>query len=72
MTTVYGKDYIMKINPSTGQVVARIDLSSLSAAARNKYPGSMEMNGIAWDSLSGTIYITGKMWPSLYAIRFSL
>ena len=67
---VYTKNYIVKIDPATGHVVARLDLSSLADAARNKYPGSMEMNGIAWDSLSGTVYVTGKMWPSIYAIRF--
>jgi glutamine cyclotransferase len=50
-------------------VVARLDLSSLDAAARNKYPGSREMNGIAFDSLAGNVYITGKMWPSVYTIR---
>jgi glutamine cyclotransferase len=66
---VYTKNYIVKIDPSNGRVVARLDLSSLEAAARNKYPGSMEMNGIAYDSVADKVYITGKMWPSIYAIR---
>ena len=69
---VYTKNYIVKIDPSNGHVVARLDLSSLEAAARNKYPGSMEMNGIAYDSAADKIYITGKMWPSIYAIRVFL
>ena len=66
---VYTKNYIVKIDPSNGHVVARLDLSSLEAAARNKYPGSMEMNGIAYDSVADKVYITGKMWPSIYTIR---
>ena len=66
---VYTKNYIVKIDPSNGHVVARLDLSSLEAAAMNKYPGSMQMNGIAYDSMADKIYITGKMWPSIYAIR---
>jgi glutamine cyclotransferase len=66
---VYTTNFIVKIDPSNGHVVARLDLSSLDAAARNKYPGSLEMNGIAFDSLAGNVYITGKMWPSVYTIR---
>ncbi|HEY4061233.1 MAG TPA: glutaminyl-peptide cyclotransferase [Puia sp.] len=66
---VYTKDYIVKIDPSNGHVVARLDLTSLAAAARNKYPGAWETNGIAYDSLTDQLYITGKMWPSIYAIR---
>jgi len=69
---VYTKNYVVKIDPSNGHVVARLDLSSLEAAALNKYPGSREMNGIAYDSAADKIYITGKMWPSIYAIRVSL
>jgi len=30
----------------------------------------MEMNGIAYDSASSTFYVTGKMWPNIYAISF--
>lgn len=66
---VYTKNYIVKIDPSNGHVVARLDLSSLDAAALNKYPGSMQMNGIAYDSVADKVYITGKMWPSIYVIR---
>jgi glutamine cyclotransferase len=66
---VYTKNYIVKIDPSNGHVVAHLDLSSLEAAARNKYPAFMEMNGIAYDSLTDRVFITGKMWPSIYAIR---
>jgi glutamine cyclotransferase len=30
----------------------------------------MEMNGIAYDSAADKVYITGKLWPDIYAIRF--
>ena len=66
----YTKNYILKIDPANGKVVGRLDLSSLEAQARNKYPGSMEMNGIAYDSAADKVYITGKLWPDIYAIRF--
>ncbi|HEX9514506.1 MAG TPA: glutaminyl-peptide cyclotransferase [Puia sp.] len=66
----YTKNYILKIDPANGKVVGRLDLSSLEAQTRNKYPGSMEMNGIAYDSAADKVYITGKLWPDIYAIRF--
>jgi len=66
----YTKNYILKIDPATGRVVGKLDLSSLAQQARNKYPGSLEMNGIAFDSAADKVYITGKLWPDIYAIRF--
>ncbi len=62
---------ILKIDPSSGRVVGKLDLTSLANEAQNKYPGSAEMNGIAYDSTSKKIYVTGKMWPTIYEIRFS-
>ena len=69
---VYNSDYIIKIDPQTGNVVGKMDLKPLSDETRNIYPGSREMNGIAYDSVSGKIYITGKMWPYIYEIKFPL
>lgn len=66
----YTTNYILKIDPSSGRVVGKLDLSSLEQQARNKYPGSMEMNGIAYDSVADKVYITGKLWPDIYVIRF--
>lgn len=68
---VWTTNSLVKIDTILGDVVGRIDLSSLANDAKTKYPRSLEMNGIAYDSLAKTIYITGKMWPSIYAIDFS-
>jgi len=67
---VYTTSNIIKIDPSNGRVVGKIDLSTLVAEATNRYPGSLEMNGIAYDSTSKKIYVTGKMWPHIYEISF--
>jgi glutamine cyclotransferase len=68
---VYETNSIIKIDPASGNVVGMLDLSSLANEARGRYPGSMEMNGIAYDSILRKVYITGKMWPTLYEIQFS-
>jgi len=62
---------IIKIEPGTGNVVGTLNLSALAAEAKNKYPGSQEMNGIAYDAKSDKIYITGKMWPTIYQVQFA-
>jgi glutaminyl-peptide cyclotransferase len=67
---VYETNTIIKIDTSTGKAAARLELGSLATEAKSRYPGAMEMNGIAYDSILHNIYVTGKMWPTLYEIRF--
>jgi glutamine cyclotransferase len=69
---VWMTNRIVKIDPENGNVVATMDLTPITAEAKSRYKGSLEMNGIAYDSLSGKIMVTGKMWPNIYEIRFPL
>jgi glutamine cyclotransferase len=64
--------YVLKIDTATGKVVGRLDLESIVAEARNKFPGSDVLNGIAWNPASGLFYVTGKLWPGIYEIKFAL
>ena len=68
---VYGTNDIVKVDPQSGKVAARLNLGTLEQDAKVKYPGAQELNGIAFDSTSGKIMVTGKMWPSIYEIKFS-
>ncbi len=63
---------IVKIDPNTGDVVGKMDLSDLSYQSKTKNPDALEMNGIAYDSLSGKVMVTGKLWPTIYEIKFPL
>jgi glutaminyl-peptide cyclotransferase len=63
-------DFIVKIDPSNGKVVGRLDLTSLVFEAKNKYPKSEVLNGIAYDAAADKIYVTGKLWPNIYQIEF--
>ena len=62
--------YILKIDPKTGYVVAKLDLSPITNEIKIKYPNAEEMNGIAYDSSSKKIYITGKKWPFIYQLSW--
>jgi len=66
LANVWQTDEILRIDPETGKVIARIDLSSLPR------PESADvLNGIAWDYVGRHLYVTGKLWPSLYEISLS-
>ena len=60
--------YILKIDPASGQVVGRLDLTPLAKEVNAKAPYAESLNGIAYDAASGKLYVTGKKWPSLYEI----
>ncbi|WP_082893474.1 glutaminyl-peptide cyclotransferase [Rufibacter ruber] len=69
---VYTTNNILKIDPATGSVVGQLNLTSLAQDAQRRYAGSLELNGIAFEEASGNVYVTGKMWPTLYILRFKL
>lgn len=62
---------IVKIDTNNGNVVGKLDLGSLAYDAKNLYSGSLEMNGIAYDSLANRIFVTGKLWPKIYELEIN-
>jgi glutamine cyclotransferase len=62
--------YILKIDPATGQIVAKADFSNLCDTIKAKDPQADFFNGIAYDAVTKKIYITGKLWPELYEVQF--
>jgi glutaminyl-peptide cyclotransferase len=65
---VWRTDSIAEIDPATGAVTAWIDASGLlSDAERNQ---ADVLNGIAWDETRQLFYLTGKLWPRLFEVRF--
>ncbi len=65
-------NYIFKIDPNSGQVVAKLDLTEIKNRIEAKYPQAAEVNGIAYNPETKKIYVTGKLWPELYEISFPL
>jgi glutamine cyclotransferase len=64
---VYLTDLIARIDPASGRVVGWVDLARvLSPAERERVQErSGVTNGIAFDSTSGALLVTGKYWPYL-------
>jgi glutaminyl-peptide cyclotransferase len=69
-SNIWQTNYIYKIDPASGRVVAKIDLSTLVNEARTRHPNAEVLNGIAYDAQQNRIFVTGKFWPSVYEVRF--
>lgn len=67
---VWMNNSILKIDPATGKVVGKLNLTLLTQDAKNKNPSADVLNGIAYDATSDKIYVTGKMWANIYQIDF--
>lgn len=68
---VYETPWIVKIDPASGKVVGRLDLSVIVDEISRMYPNTEELNGIAFDKNSGAVLITGKWWPKTYLLRLN-
>jgi len=68
---------VVKIDPASGCVLARADLTPLrqrmSAADRRQidFDGNFVPNGIAFDPATRQFILTGKDWPMLYSGHFA-
>lgn len=67
----YTYPYIFKIDPATGLIVAKADLTQMWERVKVIDPKAEVPNGIAYDAATKKIYITGKLWPELYEVQFS-
>jgi len=65
---IWGTEKIARINPKTGRVTAWIDLSGLLSDQDKKNRVDV-LNGIAFNSENGTLFVTGKLWPKIFEIE---
>jgi len=67
---VWLTDDIVRIDPASGKVTARIDASPLRAALGVPLVNDAVLNGIAYQPEGDLFLVTGKLWPKLFAVRF--
>ena len=70
----------MKIDPANGHVVSRMnfqdflqknskaDLSYLTKEGSTATESGAVLNGIAYDTATKKMYITGKLWPEVFEV----
>lgn len=62
-------DEIVGIDPSTGVVLFRADLTGIIDKQANGLGLNDVLNGIAYDANGDRLFVTGKNWPFLYQIN---
>ena len=72
-SNVYLTNYILRIDKKTGAITGIIDASNLLTPEESaKLTYGEVLNGIAYDPEADTFLITGKHWPKLFEVRWSL
>lgn len=67
---IWHSDRLIQIDPDTGAVTGSLDLSELVRRARPNAPGAV-LNGIAYDPEHRQLWVTGKLWPTLYRLSLT-
>jgi len=65
---VWEEDFLVRIDPETGRVTDYIDATGLLQGEDRI--GAEVLNGIAYDPIAETFYITGKWWPKMFEVHF--
>lgn len=67
---VYQENRIVRIDPNSGNLIEEYNLDAIVKEEKKRNPKAKELNGIAYNPSSKSFYITGKLWSSLYEIKF--
>lgn len=67
LANLWRSDWIVRIDPTTGRVTQRINLSGL--LTRKERRQADVLNGIAVDHATDDLWVTGKNWPWIYRIE---
>lgn len=67
---IWTTNRIARINPNTGQVNSWLDLTGLKPPHTSPDPQAV-LNGIAYDAQQQRLFVTGKLWPSLFEIEIT-
>lgn len=67
---IYTTDFIVKIDVSTGKVLEEINLKGLIDMYHKPEDRIDVLNGIAYDKENDKMYVTGKLFPRLFEVKF--
>jgi glutamine cyclotransferase len=67
---IWMSNRIARISPQTGHVLGWIDLTGLLPDIEGGNSNAV-LNGIAYDAAHDRLFVTGKLWPSLFEIKLT-
>ncbi|MBC7650666.1 MAG: glutaminyl-peptide cyclotransferase [Deinococcales bacterium] len=74
-SNIWETNTIITINPESGKVIGKVDMTNLIAqylpelVEKAQIQGAY-LNGIAYDSTGKRFFITGKLWPKMFEVKF--
>ena len=66
---IWHSTYIVKINPISGKLAGSYDLAEL-VNRHSSLSDQRVLNGIAYDADKKAFWVTGKLWPVRYLVKF--
>lgn len=66
---IWRTDKIYVIDPSMGRVAAKLDLTAIANKERMMNGDIDVLNGIAYNPVSKTYFVTGKNWSNIYELQ---
>jgi glutaminyl-peptide cyclotransferase len=70
LANIWLSDWIVVIDPATGKVLGKLDLAALLNPAERRHANVT--NGIAWQASQRLLWVSGKNWPWMFALRLEL
>ena len=64
---IWHTNRIIRIDPKSGRVLGTLDLTDIHAKESITHPDHV-LNGIAYDTETQALFVTGKCWPKIYQI----
>ncbi|MDQ2892431.1 MAG: glutaminyl-peptide cyclotransferase [Pseudomonadota bacterium] len=70
LANVWHQPFLVRIDPADGHVTAVVDLRPIVAEVKATDPEAVA-NGIAWDAKGRRLFVTGKLWPTLFEVAIA-
>jgi glutaminyl-peptide cyclotransferase len=67
---VWQQPAIVRIDPGSGRVTGVLDLTDVAASVQASGQDAV-LNGIAYDAKTDVLLVTGKNWPTLFALKLT-
>jgi glutamine cyclotransferase len=67
---IYTTNFIVKIDLQTGKILEEIDMSGLIDMYHKQSDRIDYLNGIAYDQENDRMFVTGKLYPRLFEVKF--
>jgi glutamine cyclotransferase len=65
---IWHSNKVAQIDPELGEIIGWIDLTGLRSKEAEQNQEAV-LNGIAYDSVGDRLFVTGKLWPTIFEIK---